>query len=417
MRCACCQWVDDVSWQDLGAALIGCPSAHVARKLRRQLGTWARDRGHQLIWVEATDDDVLIDRLARAADALSPLERRDCRVLLLADRAELFRYQPPEGASPDWSLLGRAFAAESLAVILARYRDRWLIDLLREDRLTFHYQPVIDATTGRAFGYECLLRGIDAGGGPASAEVPTSRDPAASSGEGSTRRDEGGTIGPVTMLTAAQRMGLLHALDQAARTKAVASAPVVAMGPSARLFVNVLPQTVYDPAHCLQPMFEAAQAAGLAPGQLVLEVSGAAGQADENHLRGLFDFVRSRGWAVCIDDLGGGPEGLLGLVHLETDLVKLDMQRVDGRTDRLAENLVQIARDRGIRVIAECVEQPEQLRQALGIGVDLVQGRLLCEPAAQLPPRGRQSNWLARISQFRAATGSARQPQSVQPQR
>ncbi|MCG3181708.1 MAG: hypothetical protein BIFFINMI_04107 [Phycisphaerae bacterium] len=389
MAAECPPPVRPPEWNSPQAALIWCPAEHVTLRLRAQLGPWGRDSGRQLIWVEALDDDSLMPRLARAADALSSLEARDCRVLLL-DQAD--RRRCSQGL--DWELVSRCFSADSLAAVLARHREPWLADLLQVGRLGFHYQPIVELQTARAFGYEALVRGED--------------------------RD-GRTIGPVTMLAAARRMALLDELDRRARLAAVGSLPGGELPASARLFVNFLPETVYDPPHCLGPMFEAAQAAGVPADRLVLEVSGAetAGRhgpwqaADEGHLRWVLDYVRSQGAGVCIDDLGGGPAGLLRVANLEADYLKLDLELIgQGHSSRLeggqlVDNLLQLAGDRNMTVIAERVESPQQLLFCRSAGIGLVQGRLLAEPSPVLPPRRAQRPWLARIAQLAAVGPSA----------
>ena len=50
-----------------------------------------------------------------------------------------------------------------------------------------------------------------------------------------------------------------------------------------------------------------------------------------------------------------------------------------------ARNLIGYAHDRGIRVIAEGVETPSELKAVIELGVDYLQGYLIGKPAAQPP--------------------------------
>src|SRR5438270_2248797 len=105
-----------------------------------------------------------------------------------------------------------------LATLAALVRGEWLLDMLREDRLTVHFQPIVPAVDpGEVFAYECLLRGLDG---------------------------RGALVGPGPMFETARRAGLLFNLDRAARTKAIWEASELGLGQN--IFINFDPASVYD---------------------------------------------------------------------------------------------------------------------------------------------------------------------------
>ena len=78
------------------------------------------------------------------------------------------------------------------------------------------------------------------------------------------------------------------------------------------------------------------------------------------------------------------------LLDYHADFVKLDMGIVSGIDvardhQDIARNLIGYAHDRGIRVIAEGVETPSELKAVIGLGVDYLQGYLIGKPAATPP--------------------------------
>ena len=85
------------------------------------------------------------------------------------------------------------------------------------------------------------------------------------------------------------------------------------------------------------------------------------------------------------DDLGSGYAGFRHLVALSPDIIKLDICLVRGihrsRSQRaLAAAIVAFASDVGATVIAEGVEQPEELAVMQDLGVPWAQGYLLGRP-------------------------------------
>jgi EAL domain-containing protein (putative c-di-GMP-specific phosphodiesterase class I)/AmiR/NasT family two-component response regulator len=95
--------------------------------------------------------------------------------------------------------------------------------------------------------------------------------------------------------------------------------------------------------------------------------------------------VRELGAQLAADDLGSGYAGFRHLVTLRPDIIKLDMSLVRGihRSSgqrALASALVAFAKDVGARVIAEGVEEHEELDTLRTIGVQWAQGFHLGRP-------------------------------------
>lgn len=243
-------------------------------------------------------------------------------------------------------------------------RGRWLDDLLEQKRLTSWFQPII-GRDGTIFGHEALARG----NGP-----------------------DGGVIGPQRMLEAAASPELLARFDREARIVAAREAHRGAL--SGHLFVNFVPSTIYDPAQCLRTTVAAIAELGLEPEAVVFEVVESYRIDDMDHLSRIFDSYRSYGFGVALDDFGAGYATLEALIHLRPDYVKLDkdMARRCG-TDpfcrRLVEEMVRLAHDEHIKVIAEGVEDKTAFTLLKDMGADFFQGYLFGKPAPIGPDRRR----------------------------
>ncbi len=153
------------------------------------------------------------------------------------------------------------------------------------------------------------------------------------------------------------------------------------------LSVNVSRQNLGDrglPAKVLAAL----SVAGMAPEQLHLEIteSELIGNPDlvDTTLRG----VRALGAKLAIDDFGVGHSSLASLRQLPVDMLKLDRSflsgQIGGREGRdflaIAHAIVNLARNVELDVVAEGVENVEQVALLHSLQCPLAQGYFLCRP-------------------------------------
>jgi EAL domain-containing protein (putative c-di-GMP-specific phosphodiesterase class I) len=282
------------------------------------------------------------------SEELSAGELSDCKALLLE-----------KGAEPGLRDLARM---RSLGALIAEARGEWLLDILREDRITSHFQPIVHASdTGRVFAYECLLRGSD---------------------------EEGSMVSPGRMFDVARSAGLLFNLDRAARLKAIEEAS--RFGVETNVFINFNPTSIYDPVYCLRSTVDAVGRSGITADRIVFEVTESEEIRDTGQLLDILAFYRRAGFRVALDDLGAGYSSLNLLTELRPDFVKLDMALVQGVDEdpykaTIAAKLLELAASLGVGTIAEGVETQEQWRWLLANGADYVQGYYFAKPASPPP--------------------------------
>jgi EAL domain-containing protein (putative c-di-GMP-specific phosphodiesterase class I) len=105
--------------------------------------------------------------------------------------------------------------------------------------------------------------------------------------------------------------------------------------------------------------------------------------------------LRSLGFRIALDDVGGGQAGLGSLWLVEADYVKIDRSVTraavaDTRARALISAIISFSRRTGTTVIAEGIDSEAMLRlvgpaQEDGLSVDAAQGYLLGEPSDSLP--------------------------------
>jgi diguanylate cyclase (GGDEF)-like protein len=226
--------------------------------------------------------------------------------------------------------------------------------VLREGLLSSLYQPIVGAADGKLFAYEALLRG-----------------PPGSCLEA-----------PLDLFAASRRHGLVERLDLLALRTAVAGHK--GGGFHGKLFVNLLPQTLASDRSFSAWLQLVLQEHALAPDRLVIEIT-EHGQVDVALLRPQAERLRSMGCEIAIDDFGTGLSGLKAWSELRPDYVKID-RYFTSQLDKepvaveLLRALLDMAHVLGSRVVAEGIENEQQLELLRGIGVDYLQGFHICKP-------------------------------------
>ena len=249
--------------------------------------------------------------------------------------------------------------AEPLTALIERAQHDWVRDALEDDWLFSLFHPIVHADTGEVFAHEALVR---------------ARHP-----------QTGEVIGAGPIIDASVRLGLQHVLDQQARKVAIRNAAALRMA-GTRLFINFMPNTIYDPEICLRTTMEAAQECGTDLSSLVFEVVETENIPDMKRLQKILDYYRSRGVGTAVDDMGAGFSSLEYLTALRPDYVKLDRDLVvraehNSSARQTLDLIVAQAKQLQIQVIAEGIETEGQMRLCQEAGADFMQGFLFARPA------------------------------------
>ena len=177
-----------------------------------------------------------------------------------------------------------------------------------------------------------------------------------------------------------------------------------------RLWVNLAAQQLED-AEVVAGIRAITREAGVAPESLALELTESGLMADvEGSIRTMAT-LRADGHAIAIDDFGTGYSSLAYLKRLPADKLKIDMSFVrDMLRDRhdytIVTTIIGMARNLGLEVIAEGVEEPAQAQALRALGCDQAQGYHFGRPE---PAEAFARRWLLPAAQreTREAAGVA----------
>jgi diguanylate cyclase (GGDEF)-like protein/PAS domain S-box-containing protein len=234
-------------------------------------------------------------------------------------------------------------AMDDLGRWAARVRDA-----IRLDRLRLLAQRIVSLGTGETEHEEVLVRLVD---------------------------DSGALVAPGAFLVAAERFGLMTALDRWVVTHAIA---LLSATPGRRLFVNLSGTSLGDRALLSEIEALVAQS-GLPPGALTFEITETAAIADIAGLQRWARRLKELGCGFALDDFGTGFSSFAYLQALPVDLVKIDgsfVRDVDtNSTNRaLVGAMVAVAHALGKTVVAEMVETGPVAEVLRGLGVEYGQG-------------------------------------------
>jgi diguanylate cyclase (GGDEF)-like protein len=226
------------------------------------------------------------------------------------------------------------------------------------DEMELHYQPQVDLSSGRMMGVEALVRWQH----PAKGLIP-----------------------PSQFIEVAERIGMIKPLgDWVLKTACNQAAKWRMLGlPEFRIAVNISPLHFNDPV-LFTTVEDVLQQTGLSPGNLELEITENVVQTTGNDFS-IFKRLRELGIRISIDDFGTGYSSLSSLKSLPIDCLKIDRLFIsdilkDKKSSILLGSIIDVAHALGHVVVAEGVEQEEQLKVLRNIDCDMVQGFLFSRP-------------------------------------
>jgi len=134
--------------------------------------------------------------------------------------------------------------------------------------------------------------------------------------------------------------------------------------------------------------------------QLTLEITEGIFIDDLQYLIPVLNQIRGLGVKISLDDFVTGYSSLSLLRQLPIDELKIDKSFIDSITtsdeDRLMVlNIIDIAQNLGIQVVAEGIEDKKQSRMLIELDCNLQQGYYFCKPVKleQLIEYCDQTNW------------------------
>ncbi len=231
--------------------------------------------------------------------------------------------------------------------------------IIREDDIYTVFQPIVNLRTGAILGYEALSR----------CQSPLFK-------------------GPQELFEAARNYNRLWDLELACRNKALMNYSRYRL--DSYLFLNVDPHVINDEKFKSGFTLEFLRQYGIGPSKLVLEITERSYINNGDLFTAAVNHYKSQNYSIAIDDAGSGYSGLNLIAELQPRYIKLDMNLVRNiNKSKLKSALIsamqKFADDCNVALIAEGIENVDELTALLEIGVHYGQGYFLARPAQELP--------------------------------
>ena len=254
------------------------------------------------------------------------------------------------------------FDESMLATVTKRLEvETALYRALERHELHMVHQPIIDIDLGVVVGFEALMRWD---------------------------RAELGTVNPAEFIPIAEETGTIVPLGSWALNDALSQLRLwidsVVCTPSTTMSVNVSARQLHDPQF-VTVVRDALTASKISPEQLILEVTESVMITEPTQALASLQRLHSLGVRIAIDDFGTGYSSLSVLQRFPVHSIKIDRSFVNDivtqeDTRSIVRTIIAMAETLGADIVAEGVEDAEQLAILASMSCGKAQGYLISRP-------------------------------------
>lgn len=276
----------------------------------------------------------------------------------LMKKADMAMYQAKKTGGNSCKLFNEPLEEQSTDRLLMETYLRKALDF---KELELFYQPKIDLKTEKVVGVEALLRW---------------------------NHPLLGMVSPIKFIPIAEETGLILPIGEwVIRTacEKIKEWEKISLEKTT-IAVNLSIRQFYQP-NLITMLKEIIEETKIDPTKLELEITESM-TMDVKSASVILQEIKKLGIKISIDDFGTGYSSFNYIKHFPLDYLKIDKSFINDITNNIQnENIVKIimlmAKNIGIKVIAEGVEREEQLEKIKEIECDEVQGYLLSKPISE----------------------------------
>ena len=237
-----------------------------------------------------------------------------------------------------------------------------LREAMDKDQFVVHYQPKMDISSGAITGMEALVRWI---------------------------RPDGSITSPGDFIPVAEETGMILRIGETVLRKSLRHLARLnaKMGTKLKMSVN-LSARQFAQENVVEMVTMILRDTGVEPSLLELEITESSVMVDVEKAMVKMKQLKKLGVKLSIDDFGTGFSSLNYLRKFPIDVLKIDQSFVMGMKKNnadtaIVDSIITIAKNLGLKVVAEGVETKNQLHMLRGLGCDEIQGYLISRPIAE----------------------------------
>ncbi|MBR3057059.1 MAG: EAL domain-containing protein [Clostridiales bacterium] len=229
--------------------------------------------------------------------------------------------------------------------------------ILDDNKIMYHFQPIVDVKTGKIYAYEALMR----------ADVTP-------------------YMSPVEILRYAEYYDRLYDVERATFFNVIRSMKrnESKLSGGKKIFINSIAGHMLNEQDIL--VLEAYVADH--PDSVVVELTERSEMSDEA-LATMKETYQRMNIKTAVDDYGSGYSNVSNLLRYKPDFVKIDrslLNRIEESPQKqhFVRDIIEFSHDNGILALAEGVETEAELKTVIMLGVDLIQGYFTSRPEKEL---------------------------------
>jgi len=256
------------------------------------------------------------------------------------------------------------------------YTPEEVVRAIQSGELVNHYQPKVSVATGEVLGVECLTRW---------------------------QHGEDGLVSPALFIGIAERSGAIEELTQVSMTRALAEIKQLQLsGHPLQVSINVAASTLASLSF-VDFVADATRNAGVRNQDVILEVTESQLISDRRTPFEVLTRLHLMRFGLSIDDFGTGYSSLSQLRDIPFHELKIDQSFVhrapsDATARAIFDASLGLARDLGMRTVAEGVEDRADWDMVCGTECHEAQGYFIARPMAAADLPGWIQEWNGRRS-------------------
>lgn len=252
-------------------------------------------------------------------------------------------------------------------------RIEQLLKAIANDEFELYYQPQIDISTNQLFGSEALVRWI--------------------------QKDTKRIVPPAEFIPLAEETGLIIPLGEQIIRKACYQNKIwrkqgYRLAP---ISVNLSPIQLQD-ENIVEVIKNILDEVSLDPEYLILEITENTSLHNSDDVFSKLDEIRDFGVRIAVDDFGTGYSSLSYLHKVPIDFLKIDREFIkdlieDVRCQTIVHFIINMANNLNILIIAEGVENEQQVHYLTSLGCNVIQGFIFSKPIPNNDYKKYLSKW------------------------
>lgn len=223
---------------------------------------------------------------------------------------------------------------------------------LSDKRITCHYQPIVNLTTGKTDKYETLVRMLD---------------------------KEGNIVSPMEFLPIAMKTKIYPQITR----EIIHQACSLFATRSEEFSINLSDSDIRDP-NTVKEIIDTITRTGTAS-RVVFEILESEGIENYEEVAHFITQVKALGAKIAIDDFGTGYSNFENILKLNVDYIKIDGSLIrgittDGRHNIIVDTIIDFAKKIGAKTVAEFVSDEAIYNAVITHGIDYSQGYYTGKP-------------------------------------